>query len=83
MVIMDETMPELGGIGATKAIRAFERERDQKHTPIISLTANALKGDRERFLQAGMDDYISKPVEPDNLLRVIRSFMISTFREQV
>jgi len=83
LILMDENMPELGGIGATKAIRDIERERDQKHTPIISLTANALKGDRERFLQAGMDDYISKPVEPDNLLSVIRSFMISTFREQV
>ena len=83
LILMDENMPELGGIGATKAIRDIEKERDQKHTPIISLTANALKGDRERFLQAGMDDYISKPVEPDNLLSVIRSFMISTFREQV
>jgi signal transduction histidine kinase len=77
LVLMDENMPELGGIGATKAIREIEIQRAQKHTPIISLTANALKGDRERFLQAGMDDYISKPVEPDNLLSVIRSFMIS------
>ena len=76
LILMDENMPELGGIGATKAIREFEKETGQKHTPIISLTANALKGDRERFLQAGMDDYISKPVEPDNLLSVIRSCMI-------
>lgn len=76
LVLMDENMPELGGIGATKAIRAFENEMGQKYTPIISLTANALKGDRERFLQAGMDDYISKPVEPQNLLSVIRNCMI-------
>ena len=76
LVLMDENMPELGGIGATKAIRAFEKEVGQTHTPIISLTANALKGDRERFLQAGMDDYISKPVEPQNLLSVIRSCII-------
>lgn len=76
LVLMDENMPELGGIGATKAIRAFEKEIGQKYTPIISLTANALKGDRERFLQAGMDDYISKPVEPQNLLNVIRSRII-------
>jgi signal transduction histidine kinase len=76
LILMDENMPELGGIGATKAIRAFEKEIGQKHTPIISLTANALKGDRERFLQAGMDDYISKPVEPQNLLSVIRNCMI-------
>jgi CheY-like chemotaxis protein len=76
LILMDENMPELGGIGATKAIRAIEKETNQKHTPIISLTANALKGDRERFLEAGMDDYISKPVEPQNLLSVLRSRMI-------
>ncbi|WP_331862163.1 response regulator [Sulfurovum sp.] len=75
LILMDENMPELGGIGATKAIRAVEKETGQKHTPIISLTANALKGDRERFLQAGMDDYISKPVEPDNLLIIIRKYI--------
>jgi len=75
LILMDENMPELGGVGATKAIIQIEKEREQTHTPIISLTANALKGDRERFLQAGMDDYLSKPVDPDNLLRVIRNFM--------
>ncbi len=80
LILMDENMPELGGIGATKAIRAFEKGIDQKHTPIISLTANALKNDRERFLEAGMDDYISKPVEPNNLLNVMRSFMSSTLK---
>ncbi len=75
LILMDENMPELGGVGATKAIIQLEKERDLKHTPIVSLTANALKGDRERFLQAGMDDYISKPVEPDKLLTVIRTFL--------
>jgi len=75
LILMDENMPELGGVGATKKILQIEKERDQKHTPIISLTANALKGDRERFLQAGMDDYISKPVEPDMLVKTIRNFL--------
>lgn len=75
LILMDENMPELGGVGATKAIIQLEKEQDLKHTPIVSLTANALKGDRERFLQAGMDDYISKPVEPDKLLKVIRTFL--------
>ncbi len=75
LILMDENMPELGGVGATKAILQIEKERDQTHTPIISLTANALKGDRERFLKAGMDDYISKPVEPDKLLNVMRPFL--------
>ncbi len=75
LILMDENMPELGGVGAAKAIIQIEKEREQVHTPIISLTANALKGDRERFLQAGMDDYISKPVEPDKLLTVIKTFL--------
>ncbi len=82
LILMDENMPELGGVGATKAILQIEKERDQNHTPIISLTANALKGDRERFLQAGMDDYISKPVEPDKLLSVIRSFLVADLEKQ-
>jgi len=76
LILMDENMPELGGIGATKAIRELEKEIGLKYTPIISLTANALKGDRERFLQAGMDDYISKPIEPNKLLSVIRNCMM-------
>ena len=75
LILMDENMPELGGVGATKVILQIEKEREQLHTPIISLTANALKGDRERFLEAGMDDYISKPVEPNKLLNVIRPFL--------
>ena len=75
LILMDENMPELGGVGATKIILQIEKEREQPHTPIISLTANALKGDRERFLEAGMDDYISKPVEPNKLLNVIRPFL--------
>ncbi len=82
LILMDENMPELGGVGAAKAIMQIEKERDQKHTPIISLTANALKGDRERFLQAGMDDYISKPVEPDKLLRTIRRCLITDLEKQ-
>ncbi len=75
LILMDENMPKLSGVAATKTIREIEKQSGQKHTPIISLTANALKGDRERFLQAGMDDYISKPIEPDNLLSIIRNYL--------
>jgi len=75
LILMDENMPNLGGIGATKAILQIEKEQGLKHTPVVSLTANALKGDRERFLEAGMDDYISKPIEPETLMRVMRSFL--------
>ena len=75
LILMDENMPNLSGTGAAKVILQIEKDRGQKHTPIISLTANALKGDKERFLSAGMDDYISKPVEPDKLLSVCRDFL--------
>gem|GEM_PF-1508974 len=63
IILMDENMPGLNGTATTKEILKIEKKQDLKHTPIISLTANALKGDRDRFLNAGMDDYISKPVD--------------------
>ena len=75
LILMDENMPKLGGIAATKEILIIEKEKDLKHTPIISLTANALKGDKERFLKAGMDDYLSKPIELDMLISTMRKFL--------
>jgi CheY-like chemotaxis protein len=59
-ILMDVQMPEFDGFDATKAIREAE-EKLGRHTPIIAITALAMEGDRERCLQAGMDDYISKP----------------------
>ena len=75
LILMDENMPKLSGIGATKAILKIEKEKNLQHTPIISLTANAFSGERERFLEAGMDDYLSKPVEPKNLIRLIKKLI--------
>jgi len=75
VILMDENMPKLSGTGATKIILELEKEQDLVHTPIISLTANALKGDRERFLEAGMDDYISKPIEPEKLIYTINKLL--------
>ena len=66
LILMDVSMPEMNGLEATKAIREMEKETGV-HTPIIGATAHALKGDMERCLEAGMDDYISKPVSPDAL----------------
>jgi signal transduction histidine kinase/CheY-like chemotaxis protein/HPt (histidine-containing phosphotransfer) domain-containing protein len=66
VVLMDVQMPTVGGLEATKAIRAQERESGSR-VPIIAMTANAMKGDRERCLEAGMDGYVSKPVEAQRL----------------
>jgi CheY-like chemotaxis protein len=61
-ILMDENMPNMNGIEATKQILMYERETQKHHTPIVALTANALKGDKERFLAAGMDAYLTKPI---------------------
>jgi len=62
-ILMDMQMPELSGLEATKAIRAHEAAAGTRRTPIIALTANAMQSDREQCLEAGMDDYISKPIK--------------------
>ena len=65
LVLMDVNMPEMDGITATKHIR--ELDGPVSEIPIVALTANALTGDRERMLAAGMSDYVSKPIEPGHL----------------
>jgi Amt family ammonium transporter len=69
---MDCQMPELDGFEATRQIRAAEiNHAGSRRIPIIALTANAMKGDRERCLDAGMDDYIPKPLDPEKLIELI------------
>ena len=69
VVLMDVHMPELDGLSATQRIRALGDAR--AHVPIVALTANALEEDRQRCLEAGMDDYLAKPVDEDQLLAVL------------
>jgi signal transduction histidine kinase len=70
LILMDCQMPKLDGFDATRRIRTIEQERDQNRVPIVALTGNAMQGDREACLEAGMDDYLSKPFTMPQLAAV-------------
>ncbi|MEZ5541097.1 MAG: response regulator [Pseudomonadota bacterium] len=72
-ILMDCQMPHMDGYEATRRIRAAESARGGRHIPVIGLTANAMKGDRERVIAAGMDDYLSKPYTRDQLIGLIET----------
>ena len=71
VILMDVQMPEMNGFDATTAIRAHERHTGRR-TSIIAITAHAMRGDRERCLEAGMDGYVSKPIHLEDLRRALR-----------
>jgi signal transduction histidine kinase/CheY-like chemotaxis protein len=74
-IFMDVQMPRFDGYAATKAIRKLE-EQTGKRIPIIAMTANAMKGDREKCLEAGMDDYLAKPVKPSELFAALEKYAV-------
>ncbi len=67
LILMDIAMPVMDGVSATKEILAYEKENNLDHIPIVALTANALKGDREKFLNDGLDDYLPKPTKESEI----------------
>lgn len=80
LVLMDGQMPTMDGYEATRRIRAGESGAEQSKIPIIAVTANAIKGDVERCLEAGMDDYVSKPIVRQDLRAKIQKWLRSTGR---
>jgi len=79
LVLMDIQMPQMGGVEATAVIRGREKENGG-HTPIIAVTAHAMKGDRERYLAAGMDGYVTKPLRRQSLYDEIDSLTVAESR---
>lgn len=82
VIFMDIQMPIMNGVEATQGIIAYEEANSVKHTPIIAVTANALKGDRERFMALGMDEYVSKPIDLDKFMTALKVFFSSKEEEK-
>lgn len=84
LIFMDCQMPVMDGYQATSAIRRLEEKRgENEHTPIVALTANALAGDREKCLSAGMDDYLSKPFKQGKILEVLEKWSEKQFAKSL
>ena len=75
MIFMDIAMPVMDGIEATHKILEFEEKNRLPHIPIVAITANALKGDRERFMKEGLDEYITKPIKKESILNILNVFI--------
>lgn len=82
LVLMDMQMPEMDGIEATQRIRAYELENLARPVPIVAMTANAMKGDREICLAAGMTDYVSKPIMIQHLQAALHRCLPHVFEKE-
>lgn len=72
LILLDINLPDIDGMEVTSRLKS---DQDLRHTPVIALTANAMHGDRERFLEAGCDGYLAKPVSRSELINTIRYFL--------
>ena len=79
MIFMDIQMPVMGGVEATHKIIEFEEKNRKHHIPIVALTANALSGDKEKYLDEGMDNYLSKPIDLDRLSILLQEYFPTRF----
>ena len=75
LVLMDENMPELNGIGAMQQIKKYEKENSLLFTPVIALTASVLDTDKEKFLNAGMDGFVGKPIDIKELESIFNTYL--------
>ena len=75
LILMDENMPQMNGSEACQIIREDEKSNNLQRTPIVALTANALKSDEERFKEIGMDEYLSKPVDREKLKEILKKYL--------
>jgi len=82
LVLMDCQMPEMDGYQATREIRKGSGGDRYQDIPIIAMTANAMQGDKEKCLAAGMDDYLSKPIDPDKLDAMLEKWLINAPKER-
>jgi len=82
IIFMDIQMPVLGGLEATEQIKTYQEQHGLSHTPIIALTANALAGDKERYLKAGMDGYLAKPIIVDKLSEILSRYFEEKEKEK-
>lgn len=82
LVLMDVQMPEVGGLEATRQIRKWESNASVDPTPIVALTARATEKDREQCLEAGMDDYLSKPVRGEKLAELLEQLIPASPAEE-
>lgn len=82
LILMDINMPILDGIEAFKKIREYEEEKLLKQTPIVALTANAIKGDKDKFLKIGINDYLSKPINTEELKDIFDKYLDKKTEEE-